>query len=116
MKKFIAILILVSAIGVNAFAETWAYVGGVSLGVGAIALIAGAVSEDHSGYLIWPGVGFSVLGVAFIIVDIFNKDPNYSAYNSNYSAEAPKNPILKHLRMSTIADSLYLGVSFKLGR
>jgi hypothetical protein len=114
MKKFIAILIMASAIGVNAFAETWAYIGGTALGLGATALIVGGMSEDHPGYLIWPGVGFCVLGVIFIIVDIVDKDPNSSAYNSNYSAEPPKNPILRHLRMAATDDSLYVGASFQL--
>jgi hypothetical protein len=114
MKKFIAILIMASAIGVNAFADTWAYAGGGALGLGATFLTLGLVNEDHPGYFIWPGVGFCVAGVVLIIVDILDKDPNSSAYNSNYSAKPPKNPILRHLRLSATGDSLYVGASFQL--
>jgi hypothetical protein len=113
MKKFIAILIMASAIGVNAFAETWAYIGGTALGLGITGLVVGGFVTKDAG-LTWLGAGFSVAGVIFIIVDIVDKNPNSSAYNSNYSVEPPKNPILRHLRMSTTNDSLYVGASFQL--
>jgi len=113
MKKIIAILIMASAIGVNASAETWANIGGTALGLGITGLVVGGFVTKDAG-LTWLGAGFSVVGVIFIIVDILDKDPNSSAYNSYYSAEPPKNPILRHLKMSTTEDSLYLGVSFQL--
>jgi hypothetical protein len=112
MKKIIVLLLLIILLGGGVFAETWAYIGGVSLGLGATGLIAGLVSENHPAPLIVTGIGFSLLGVIFIIVDILDKDPNSSAYNSEYSVETSKNPIVSHLRMGMTDDLLYLGVSF----